>query len=86
MQAVSIKKYLIRICLVLNTPNVLSVAKSCFCLNCKLKYFNNYFDFDFPLFQQYLHCLVIFLGIKITFYILLIKTNIRVSSDFYNKE
>jgi len=30
MQAVSIKKYLIGICLALNTPNLLSVAKSSF--------------------------------------------------------
>ena len=44
--------------------------------------------YKFPIrtIQNHLHSLIIFLGIKVTFYIFLFKTHIRVSSYFYKKE
>ena len=44
--------------------------------------------YKFPIrtIQNHLHSLIIFLGIKVTFYIFLFKTHIRVSSYFYKQE
>ena len=44
--------------------------------------------YKFPIrtIQNHLHSFIIFLGIKVTFYIFLFKTHIRVSSYFYKQE
>lgn len=45
-----------------------------------------FFTFPIRKIQNHLHSLIIFLGIKVTFYIFLFKTYIRVSSYFYKQE